>query len=137
MTRTLQSLFLSGIILLQSCQFTTTMPNDPEFKDHNDAVTNYLVSNTNCNDIRIEGSRINSTDEGKRSELTIKLNYSTEVPDEAKRQKIAFDVARQLKQSLKNANQFDAFRVSFVRVQKDGLVTTTKTQSILFASVEL
>lgn len=113
------------------------MPNAPEFKDQNSAVANYLTSNTNCNYFSIEGSRTNSADEGKRSELTIKLNYSTEVPNEAKRQEVAFNVAKQLKQSLKNVNQFDAFRVSFVQVQKDGLVTTTKTKSLLFPTAEL
>jgi hypothetical protein len=94
MTRILLLFVSSAIILLQSCQFTTTTSNEPVFKGQNDAVANYLASNSNCNEINIEGKQINSSDEGNRSELTIKLHYNTDMPDKAKRQGLAFNIAK-------------------------------------------
>jgi len=122
--------------LLSSCTLTTTKTKNPGFTDQA-KVENELMSLVTSENINLNGQEI-TKNRKTTSELEIYITNGRNIPtNEDERRWLGKSIATCVKRNLKDANQFDTYKVLFVtRVEKGG-VTKRSWAGNVFSSTEI
>ena len=109
-----QSILVCTILLLLfSCNYSTTMPKEPSFSKDNATVAGELRNIVSSEHINISGSKITTNGSSTSSQLIVEfINYADTKDDQ---NELSKKVAAQLKQDLKDPNEFDSYKVCFVK----------------------
>jgi hypothetical protein len=128
---------LSTMLLLLSCTVSTTKTKDPVFTVSPDSISLSLKSLIVAKEVNLSGTETKTN--GKiTSELTVRLINSINAPeDETQRTEIGKQVAKLLKQALKNPGDYTTYKVLFVTQETDGAVTRSSYTGHIYKSDDL
>lgn len=132
----LLSLFLTAIFIV-GCTVTTTKTKAPLFNIPTEQIQKNLNQLVSCQSINVDGKEVNTN--GKiESELEIDIINGKDIPTNDD-QMISMGklIASDLKKSLRDQNQYNTYKVLFVKAQTDGGVTQRSWRGKVFKSEEL
>jgi hypothetical protein len=124
-----------AFVWLNSCNFTSTYM--PELNGKQAAIIDSIDTKYRFEDISLKGKKITGSS-GAHTSLTIEFINGKNLPtDDDKITALAKQLASQIRQTLKNPNEFETYEVMFdVRVV-DGATTTNRYVSHEFKASEL
>jgi hypothetical protein len=131
------SCLIAIVLFAISCTFTTTRMKSPEFKIDLKAIANNLVTLVDFKHVNFSGRESKS---GKQvnSELEIDIINAVNIPaDETKLQQLEKAIASQIKQELKDPQEYNTYKVLFVTQQTEGKRTTGTYKGSVFQSKDL
>lgn len=118
-------------IVFTGCTFTTTTPKNPVFSVTDDSIKAALHSLVTYEHVDINGKT--TTTNGKANiELEIDVINGQNIPgDEKEMANLAAQIASAIKGALKNRNEYNTYKVLFIkRTQKDGITNSKWTGRI-------
>ncbi len=120
-----------------SCTMTTTTTKSRVFRITTEQLQKDLKQLVSCEDVNLNGKEI-STNGKTKSELEIDIINSRDIPvDDDQMIFLGKLIASDLKKSLKDQNQYDSYKVLFVKKQTDGGVTQRSWKGKVFNADEL
>ena len=111
--------FLAISFLLFSCTTYRTEPKAPAFTKDTAAITSELQDMVACEKITINGIQTTTNNNAVTSQLII--SFVNAKNDNKKLNETGKTIAAQLKQYLQDPNEFDSYKVAFVK--KKGLAS--------------
>lgn len=129
--------FASTLFLVLSCTWTAIKPNKPDFVLDMKTISASIRSLIITQEITFTGSELST--KGKNvSELELIL-LNAENPPEFRYQynELGKEIARLLKQALKNPNQYDNYKIVFLFEETKGTVTRGKSADFSYKVNEL
>lgn len=124
-------------LALAGCNFTTTKVKNPDFKIDMEEVETNLKKSVTCEHIIITGAEINTNGKNTSKLIVQVINYSNIPSDEIQIKELGKSIALQLKQELKNQNDFNVYEVFFVTKETNGALTKTNSKGTSFKSEDL
>ena len=130
------SIFLT-IIFIAGCTMTTTKTKPPVFRIPTEQLQKYLNQLVSCEDVNLDGKEV-KTDGKIDSELEIDIINGKDIPsDDDQMISLGRSIASDLKKSLKDQNQYNSYKVLFIKKQTDGGVTQRTWKGKVFSTEEL
>jgi hypothetical protein len=125
------------LFLLLACTTTITRTKNPVFAAPIDSLQARLNGLMIFKHINLDGKEV--TTNGKRStQLEIDVLGGKDVPEDNGRMKtLAHSLAVEVKEALKDKNEYDNYTVLFVKVDSSSSVTTRSWKGDTFKSAEL
>ena len=133
----IQFILLAVLSIFISCTFTTTKTENPEFVDDINLVGKKLDSIISCTNFNFNGRKV-TKNKKTTSEIEISVTNCQDVPvDENNMKALAKIIATEIKQNLKDANQYDIYQVLFVTKTESGGIIKRNWVGQVFNSAEL
>ncbi len=109
-------------ILIASCNFYKTEPKDPEFTKDKATISGELRNMVNCGGINIHGyTTINN---GKAGNTELYIEFMNPVNADEDQNELGKKIATHLRRDLKDANEYDSYKVAFIK--KTSFTTVTR-----------
>jgi hypothetical protein len=125
------------LAFLFSCTFTTTKHKDPTFTTSLDSITNDITSLVVCENISLDGTEV-ITNGHSSGNLSIQLINSRNLPtDSSEITSIEKRIAKEIKDNLKDKNEYDTYSVYFISKETKGVVMKTNSTGYIFESKDL
>ena len=126
-----------SVFMLPGCTVTTTREKKPEFKVGNDTLQHNLNTLLTFEHANVNG--IEKKTNGKtETNLEIDIINGANIPsDDVQLKALGKTIALQLKQELKNPNEYGTYEVFFVIQKTDKSVTNRSYRSIKYTSEEV
>lgn len=128
---------ISAVVFIASCTMTTTRAKPPLFSIPTEQVQRDLNQLVSCENVNLDGMEV-TTDGKTDSELEIDIINGKDIPaDDDQMISLGKSIASDLKRSLKDQNQYNSYKVLFVKKQTDGGVTQRSWRGKVFNTGEL
>jgi len=132
-----KAILLLFAFLISGCTFTTHTIKHPQFKIDLDEMAKNLQALLSFEHVNVDG--METTTNGKSSselEADI-LNATTVSSDDSTLSILRKNIAKQLKEALKDPNAFNTYKILFVTKETDGAITKTSSKGNVFKSEDL
>ena len=132
----ISKVFLAALLLI-SCTTTITKTKSPKFTETNDSLAVTLDKLIRCQHVNVNGEEV--TTNGKtRSVLEIDIVNGKQAPeDTAAIKALGKSIGSAVKKALADKNEYDVFKVLFVKQEEKAGVTTRSWQGSEYKSVDL
>jgi hypothetical protein len=128
---------LAMMLLLISCTTTITKTKEPKFNATPDSLSVTLNKLVTCQHINVKGEEI--TTNGKtQSEMEIDIINGKQIPDVGPAlRSLGKTIASAIKMALTNKNDFDSYKVLFVKQEETSVTTSRSWTGYTYKSVDL
>lgn len=122
---------------IASCTMTTTKTKAPVFSIETEQLQKDLNQLVSCENINLDGKEV-STNGKINSELEVDIVNGKDIPsDDDQMISLGKLIASDLKKSLKDPNQYNTYKVLFIKKHTDSGVTQRTWRGKIFKSEEL
>jgi hypothetical protein len=126
------------LIIIAGCHYSKTVVNNPDFGINESTIYSNHKELTNFKSAELTGTSKITGSEDTASELELRLiNYPNAPTDDSSVTRSCKGIARVLKHSLKNPNQFNNFTILFVIKEEGDIATKTTYKGHVFNASEL
>jgi hypothetical protein len=133
--------FITAVYLftafLSGCTFTTTQPKEPVFTTGKDSILKQLNNTVRCENFNVYGSAIVSNG-NKSSQLEIDVINGKNIPgNDTTMIRVAKQLALLVKQYLKDKNEYDTYKVLFIKQSFEHGITKRSWRGQSFTNKDL
>jgi len=124
-------------LLFAGCTFTTTIIKNPIFSASNDSIKAALNKLVTFEHVTLNGQEI--TTNGKaNAEMEIDVINGQNIPEDDKEMaNLAAQIAASIKSALQNKNEYNTYKVLFIKRNQKGGVTESNWTGRVFESKDL
>ena len=130
-------LAVSLLFFITSCTFTTTMPKQPVFKSDVTQVDSLIMTLVKPEGIDLTG-RETSTNGKSVTEMEIDIINGENIPGDGQQlRSLGNSIASVVKSNLKDQNEYNTYKVSFTKKEKENGITTSVSNYVVYKSEEV